>query len=786
MYAIALAVLLIGLNPPLDGTAPLLRNPGFEAENVVDGWEMVVYGEKADVAADENNVKEGRRALRVTATVPSDVALGQEVTVRPRQWYRFTGSVKTRGLDPMGAPVCGTFQVQRAGGKGVLAGGPSHRGDTEWSTVSFVFQAPADGRVRIAPFLVGYGKGRGTAWFDGLALDEIDPARSAIVVTRDALRPGRIAPEQYGQFVEYLCDVVPSMWADKLCDGSFEGLTPYKVAYLKETDFREHPWYPSGATNRAQFERDSSTKVSGEVSYKIAAEPGAPSSVGVSQSGIAVQKNLVCRFSCFLRQSGVKGAVRIRLHHEGTTYASAELQPTGNWQKYEARLTPSATDNHVTLTVEFRGPGTLWLDNARLVPEDNVGGWRRDVVEAVRAMKPAIIRFGGSALDDPNLGDFEWRDTIGDPDHRRPFRAWGGLQPTGAGLEEFVQFCRLVGAEPLICVRVTRRTPQDAADQVQYMNGSAETPMGALRARNGHPEPYRVRYWQVGNEQGGREYEKRLPDFCRAIKQADPSIQLLASYPSAGVLEGSAEWLDFVAPHHYDCANLASTEAGIESIRGLIREHGAAKKIRIAVTEWNTTAGDWGPRRARLWTLENALACSRYHNLIHRHCDIVAIANRSNLINSFCSGCIQTDNHRLYTTPTYQAQKLYATLAGDRALRIESALPANTAPDLSATLSSSSDAVVLLAVNDGLDPIMRPLDLSAFGKDGQDVEIWTLTDTKHAVEPDVTNSFGDPERVVPVRSTFRAPSPKFDYSFGPLSLTVLRWRVGNVPQSVKR
>ena len=62
------------------------------------------------------------------------------------------------------------------------------------------------------------------------------------------------------------------------------------------------------------------------------------------------------------------------------------------------------------------------------------------------------------------------------------------------------------------------------------------------------------------------------------------------------------------------------------------------RKIRVGVTEWNTSAGDWGPGRAKLWTLENALACSRYHNLMHRNADLIEIANRSNLTNSFCSG----------------------------------------------------------------------------------------------------------------------------------------------------
>ena len=130
--------------------------------------------------------------------------------------------------------------------------------------------------------------------------------------------------------------------------------------------------------------------------------------------------------------------------------------------------------------------------------------------------------------------------------------------------------------------------------------------------------------------------------------------------------------IDFVSPHYYDCVNLAGVESDLAAIRRMLNEHAPSRAIKVAVTEWNTTAGDWGPRRARLWTLENALACSRYHNLLHRHCDQVAIACRSNLINSFCSGFLQTDNHRLFKTPTYYAQKLYSTLAGDRPLELNS------------------------------------------------------------------------------------------------------------------
>jgi alpha-N-arabinofuranosidase len=733
-----------------------LKNPGFEAGS--DGWTLTSYGARPTVNKDADVVHEGKSSLRVSASEPSDTALAQEVRLEPGRLYRLGGWVRTRGLDPRGAPVYGTLQVQHPGGHGTIAAGANHGGDGDWKEVVVHFEAPPGGLTRICLFFVGFGKGTGTAWFDGLRLEEVDLGKAPLKVTRESLRPEPINPMQYGQFIEYLCDLVPGMWAEKLYDGSFEGLTPYRFAYLRQTDFREKPWYPSGATNRAEYSADRNNPVSGTVCQKIAVAGGAPCTVGISQDGIAVERDRSCTFRCYLRQEGIKGPVQVRLHREGKLLASTDFSPGGTWKKYSARLTPLETETNATLSVSFRGPGTLWLDNISLLPDDAPGGWRPDVVAAVKALKPGVIRFGGSALDEPGFGEFDWKDTIGDPDRRRPFRAWGGLQPTGPGLEEIVQFCRLVGAEPLLCVRVTGRVPKDAAEQVQYFNGSADTPMGKLRARNGHAEPYGVKFWQVGNERSGADYESRLADFCKAMREVDPSITLLSSYPTAGVLRKSGDQIDYVCPHHYDCADLPACENDLERVAGLCRTLVPKRKVKVAVTEWNTTAGDWGPRRARLWTLENALACSRYHNLLHRHSDLVDIANRSNLTNSFCSGIIQTDNHRLYKTPTYYAQQLYATLAGSRALRVESPLPAALKPDFSATLSADGKVVTLFAVNAGMGEVMRPLDLSAFGNAGQEVKVWALADRKGAGEPDVTNSFGDPERVSPIKSSFKAGS----------------------------
>ena len=671
-------------------------NAGFESRT--DGWSIDIHGAQPKIETDPRIVREGHQSLRVSSTEPSDTALGQELMLRAGHWYRFRGWVRTHHLVPQSAPVSGTFQIQMPGGAGIIASGANHQGDTEWTQVAIDFEAPPGGKTRIAVFFNGFGKGTGTAWFDDLKLEELDTASETLRIARDFL-PGKINPLQYGQFIEYLCDLVPGMWAEKLYDGSFEGPSPYKFAFLRETDFREKPWYPYGAVNRADYMLDRDQPVSGGMAQRISVDGEAACTVGLAQDGISVEKGTDCDFSVFLRQVGIKDMVRVRLHHEEKELASAMFEPGNDWKKFRARLVPLEAEINATLSITFTGPGTLWLDNASLMPADNVGGWRRDVVAAVKDLRPGVIRFGGSALDDANLGEFEWKDTIGDPDRRKPFRAWGGLQPTGPGLEEIVQFCELVKAEPLICVRFSKRKPEDAAEQVQYFNGTAETPLGRLRVKNGHAEPYRIKFWQVGNERAGTNYEVHLVAICKAMRAADPSITLFSSYPTEGVLKQAGEWIRYVCPHQYDCANLAACERELENTRELIDKHAAGKSVKVAITEWNTTGGNWGPQRAMLWTLENALACSRYHNLLHRHADLVDIANRSNLVNSFCSGIIQTDNHRLYKTPTYYAQQLYATHAGSRPLKIEPKVSLRAPPDVSATLSEDGKVVALLAVN---------------------------------------------------------------------------------------
>ena len=224
----------------------------------------------------------------------------------------------------------------------------------------------------------------------------------------------------------------------------------------------------------------------------------------------------------------------------------------------------------------------------------------------------------------------------------------GGLDPNFIGVEEFVQLCRYVKAEPLVCVRWTGKKPQDAAAEVEYFNGRSDTPWGRVRAQNGHPEPYRVKYWQIGNEIGGGAYDGSVKAFAEAMRRVDPAIKVLSSFPSADTLKLGGGYLDYLCPHHYDVANLIAEEQSFQNLQDQITHYANGKDVRVAVTEWNTTAGEMGLTRGMLLTLGNALSCSRYQNLMHRHSNLVEIAIRSNLSDSFGSGVIQPGPGWLY------------------------------------------------------------------------------------------------------------------------------------------
>ncbi len=761
--------------------AAQLGNAGFEEVEQLSIWKQWVYadGKAPVIRVDDREFKQGQQSLLVQADDPADVAVSQTVSLPPATLWRARCWVKTESLTARDATDTAAAVHIQTPDASTVARGPSAFGTADWRETEVLFRVPSAGQVKVVLFFVGYGKGTGKAWFDDVRLEPVSPGgREQIRITAERLGTRAIDPKQGGQFIEPLCNLIPSLLAQQVANTSFEDDPPWKVAYKRAVDKPHRPWYPDGAVHLARYSLDTNGAFNGKQSMRIEL-PAARVIAGISQDGFSVKEGVNYRLRLQMRGSG-SVTVRATLHGGGGAAASpvALGRAGARWGLAEATLKPRRSLKEASLTLEFEGPGTLWLDRVSLIGEDAVLGlWRTDVVEAVRALRPGVIRFGGSAME-----TYEWDQCIGPWDSRAPFEQtyWGGLEENFVGVEEFVALCQALGAEPLVCVRWTGKTPVDVAAEVEYFNGSPDTPWGRRRAANGHAGPYGVKYWQIGNEIGGPAYDRSVKAFAEAMRQADPAIKVLSSFPSEHILQTDGGYLDYLCPHHYGCADIEAMERDFRGLEDQIRRFGADRAVRLAVTEWNTTAGDWELGRGALQTLANALQCSRYHNLMHRHADSVEIAIRSNLIDSFGSGIILTGPGWLYVAPTYHAQRLYARAAGTYPVRVDhlvsgvgSRLPSHLAePDLSATLSSDGATLRLYGVNSTERTIGVDAALDGFARGVRSAQAFVLKNSDGVLTPEVMNTRDDPDRVRVFTHRPKVNGSGFTLSFEPFSLTL--------------
>jgi alpha-L-arabinofuranosidase len=758
-----------------------LVNAGFEDSQNLLVWKQWVYadGRPPVIRVEDREAKQGRQSLLIQADDPADVALGQIAALPPGSVWRARAWVKTENLRTRDrTDTAAALHLQMADGM-TVARGPSTFGTAGWKETAVVFRVPADGRIKVTLFYIGYGKGTGKVWFDDVRLEPVSPAGQAEVrLTSSRLATRPIDPKQGGQFIEPLCNLLPSLLAQQVANTSFEVDPPWNVAFKRAVDKPHRPWYPDGAVHLAKYGFETNQPFNGQRSLRIEL-PAALAWAGMSQDGFYLKEGLNYRLRLHLRGTG-DPRVRATLHGAGGLAASpVSLGRAGSaWRPAEAVLRATRTLNDASLTLEFEGPGTLWLDRVSLIGEDAVLGlWRPDAVEAIRALQPAVIRFGGSALE-----TYEWDRCLGNWDRRAPFPQtyWGGIEENFVGVEEFVAFCQAIGAEPLVCLRWSGKTPADAAAQVEYFNGPSDSAWGRRRAANGHPQPYGVKYWQIGNEVGGPTYDASVKAFAQAMRAADPAIKILSSFPSEQMLQAGGGYLDYLCPHHYGCADLPAMAHDFDALESQIRRFAVDRAVRIAVTEWNTTAGDFELGRASLQTLANALACSRYHNLMHRHADAVEIAIRSNLIDSFGSGVILTGPGWLYVAPTYHAQRLYARAAGSYPVRVEQAAAAAEAtlpwhleePDLSAALSPDGATLRLYGVNSTGKAIEVKTALTGFDRRVRAAQAYVLKDSQGGPTPEVMNSRDEPDRVRVVGARPTVSGSQFVLPFEPFSLTL--------------
>jgi len=361
-----------------------------------------------------------------------------------------------------------------------------------------------------------------------------------IAVTVDASQTrAPISPYLYGQFIEHIGDLVNrSVWAEMLDDRKFYyAVNSQSSAPEPQGPFRfrrPNRWRPIGPDSAVVMERDH--PYVGERTPLIKLAGNAPR--GIQQDGLVLRKSKTYSGRVVLEgEPGV--AVKLSLvwgsgPGERRTIPITGLQPV--YTKFPFEFTAGGDTDNGRIEIAATGGGSFHVGAVSLMPADNIHGFRRDTTGLLKQLRSGMYRFPGGNF----LSAHEWRDAIGDPD-RRPPRwdyVWSALQPNDVGTDEFLTLCDLLGVDAFISVNAGFGDARSAADLVEYVNGAADTPMGRLRAANGHPAPYNVTWWGIGNEMYGawqfghmalKQYVIKHNMFARAMRAVDPTITLLAT-----------------------------------------------------------------------------------------------------------------------------------------------------------------------------------------------------------------------------------------------------------------
>jgi alpha-L-arabinofuranosidase len=345
----------------------------------------------------------------------------------------------------------------------------------------------------------------------------------------------------FGSFIEHIgTTIYSSMWAELLDDRKF-----YFPISSKDP---ESPARTGGNARRAQLRKwrpvgpdeavvmDKEHPFVGDQSPRITLDGATPH--GIGQSGLSLVSGKEYTGRIYLR--GTPGAkVTVSLvwgtgPNDKQTMSFSGL--TSDYKKLPIHFTSKANTSDATLEIVGTGNGNFHIGTVSLMPSDNVQGFRPDTIALLRDLHSGMWRLPGGNF----LSDWVWYDAIGDIDKRPPMfdYAWNAMQVNDVGMDEFMTFCKLIDVEPYVTVNAGLGDSHSAAEEVEYMNGPATSYMGAKRAKNGHPEPYHIKYWNIGNEPWGtfqigytdlKYYVIKNNEFAKAMRAVDPSITLIAS-----------------------------------------------------------------------------------------------------------------------------------------------------------------------------------------------------------------------------------------------------------------
>ena len=362
-----------------------------------------------------------------------------------------------------------------------------------------------------------------------------------------------IHPFVHGMFTELLGNMFENgIWAEMLSDRKFfypvdnsETLTP------RNSKRHQLRWRPIGPESSVTMDKEN--PYVGKQSPVVSLGSGKN---GIRQAGLWLEKG-----------RGYTGRVVLKADNEADVSVSlvwgngssdrqtVVFENVGKkFKKYYFNFTAGADVQDAALEIVGQGTGTFEIGAVSLMPADNMEGFRADLVKILREIGSPIYRWPGGNF----LSGYEWRDGIGDPDQRPPRYdyAWNTVESNDMGTDEYMTWCKLLGSEPYLVVSTGFGDWYSAGQWVEYVNGSETSPMGRERAKNGHPAPYGVVYWGVGNEGYGEwqlghmspeHYVLKHNYFGEEMLKKDPNIKLIAS--GASVPEQSSQYRNYRKPY---------------------------------------------------------------------------------------------------------------------------------------------------------------------------------------------------------------------------------------------
>lgn len=406
---------------------------------------------------------------------------------------------------------------------------------------------------------------------------------------------------------------IPGMWSEMIYNRAFREVPEYKIATWrwlgveKEMYNQEAPFWHSGyEENDWELIGEPLKSYScGNYTYKgktslMLSNQREDELCGLRQQGLHLQKGRKYQLRLF---AGVRGNIeKAGLNGFGETIHSGEPQIlnvrvgryteaftlTTESQIFEWKFVACATEiTDISLTFTFEG--TVLLSSISLMPEDNLGGWRADVVEKLKEVSPSVVRFPGGCF----VSFYNWESSIGDRNKREPQPSfyWGGLEENDVGIDEFMELSQMVGFEPQICFNMMTSTPFKARQLVEYLNADSSIGMGRQRMLNGHMHPYGVKLFEMDNEPGrkwtAKQYANQCVAFAKEMRYADPDIEfMMAAYaydPSLlpAMLEIVGREINYVI---YRQGNPEFVDKIMQTINSFNKKNGT--KIRLANTEW--------------------------------------------------------------------------------------------------------------------------------------------------------------------------------------------------------